>query len=196
MPTVDPLSTSTSLINQIRAGEQTAWHLLVKIYSPLVARWARQQGIHEADIEDIAQNVFTAVSEHIATFGQDRSDNSFRGWLWTVTRSKVINHQRNLRKHLEARGGQISAGLDLPAANPVDDPTSSESTGDLQLLVASALEVIRQDFSQQTWQAFWQTAALGQRPSEVARELGMTPAAVCMCRARVLRRLRETIGEL
>lgn len=71
--------------------------------------------------------------------------------------------------------------------------SGEELANDLNTLVNSALEVIRQDFSQQTWTAFWQTCALGRRPSEVARELSMTDAAVCMCRARVMRRLRETI---
>lgn len=94
-----------------------------------------------------------------------------------------------------AQGGQNFFDLELPGAELDTDVSYVESSSDLKVLIASTLDVIRRDFSEQTWVAFWQTTVLNRRPSEIAREMDMSPAAVCMCRARVLKRLRETLGD-
>ncbi|MEO8268499.1 MAG: sigma-70 family RNA polymerase sigma factor [Aureliella sp.] len=185
-------STSTSLLNQVRGGDEIAWYRMVDVYTPLIAKWSGQYGIRGADADDIAQDVFISVAKHIAEFGQDRSDNSFRAWLWTITRSKIVDQLRQAKKHPGAIGGQNFGELEAPDRNSFEARGESESVQDLNVLIASALETIRRDFTPQTWTAFWQSTAFGRRPSEIARELNMTAAAVCMCRARVLRRLRET----
>ena len=192
MPTVDPQSTSTSLLQQVRSGEQLAWFRFVNVYTPLIEQWLRQQGIRRVDTEDIVQNVFAAVAQHIQEYGRDRTENSFRAWLWTITRSKVIDHLRSSRKTPPTLDGDLLGNVEAPD-RLVESRNASDSDNDRNTLVNSALEVIRLDFSLKTWTAFWQTCALGRPPSEVAREMGMSAAAVCMCRARVMRRLRETI---
>ena len=58
------------------------------------------------------------------------------------------------------------------------------------------LETIRGDFKERTWLAFRRNVVDGVRVKDVAAELGMTAAAVCMCRTRVVRRLRETLEEM
>jgi hypothetical protein len=63
-------------------------------------------------------------------------------------------------------------------------------------LLLRALEMIRGDFTPQTWQAFWRVRVDGQTPAVVADELGMTANAVRGARGRVLRRLREELGHL
>ena len=55
---------------------------------------------------------------------------------------------------------------------------------------------LKADFSDRVWQAFWRTAIDGVSAREVADELKMTPHAVRQAKARVLRRLRDTLGEL
>lgn len=58
------------------------------------------------------------------------------------------------------------------------------------------MELIRGDFSDKTEKAFYRTVALGESPIEVGRESQKTATAVCMCKGRVLKRLRETIDEI
>lgn len=196
MPTLDPQSTSTSLLQQVRSGEQLAWFRFVSVYTPLIELWTRQQGIRRGDSEDVIQNVLVAVAQHIQEYGRDRAENSFRAWLWTITRSKVIDHVRSSRKMPDILDADRLGNLEAPDRFACASRNTSEFANDRDTLVNSALEVIRLDFSPQTWTAFWQTCALGRPPSEVAREMGMSAAAVCMCRARVMRRLRETIDPL
>jgi RNA polymerase sigma-70 factor (ECF subfamily) len=75
-----------------------------------------------------------------------------------------------------------------------DGPASGDSSEEESArIVQRALSVIRGDFQEQAWQAFWRSAVLDERTRDIAKALSMTPAAVCMARARVLKRLRETL---
>jgi RNA polymerase sigma-70 factor, ECF subfamily len=189
-------STSPSLIRNARAGNENAWNELVQIYGPLVLRWTQRYRIDKTDADDITQNVFLTISKNLQYFGQNSGQHSFRGWLWTITRTKILDHFRMQRKLPESmEPAQLANALGLQELS-MDEQTQDEQRGDLKIIVHAAMELIRGDFSEKTWHAFYRTVALGEAPSEVARDLQMTAAAVCMCRGRVLKRLRETIDEI
>jgi RNA polymerase sigma-70 factor (ECF subfamily) len=63
-------------------------------------------------------------------------------------------------------------------------------------VVRRAAELIRVEFAEATWQAFWHCVVDGRRPAEVAAELGLTVGAVWTAKCRVLKRLREEFGGL
>ena len=62
--------------------------------------------------------------------------------------------------------------------------------------VLRAIDLLRPEFSEQTWQAFWRTAVEGQPAVEAAQELGMSPGAVRVAKCRVLHRLRADLAAL
>jgi RNA polymerase sigma-70 factor, ECF subfamily len=59
-----------------------------------------------------------------------------------------------------------------------------------------ALELVRGEFEERTWQMFWQTVVEDRPAADVAAELSVSAAAVRMARSRVLRRLRDEFDEL
>ena len=59
-----------------------------------------------------------------------------------------------------------------------------------------ALEMIRGEFEERTWAAFWRTTVEGQAPKDVGLSLSMSPGAVRVAKSRVLHRLREELGDL
>ena len=63
-------------------------------------------------------------------------------------------------------------------------------------LFARALGLIREEFEERTWAAFWRTAVEGRAAKDVGAELSMTPGAVRVAKSRVLHRLREELGDL
>ncbi len=81
----------------------------------------------------------------------------------------------------------------VPAPPPTSDPDESEYGG---ALVRQALEVVRPDFSAETWTAFTHFVLEGVPAAEVARELGITANAVYLARNRVLTRVRAEIAGL
>jgi hypothetical protein len=54
----------------------------------------------------------------------------------------------------------------------------------------------RGEFEPHTWDIFWRTVIDGCSPTILAEELGTTPAAVRQAKSRVLRRLKQEMGEL
>ena len=55
---------------------------------------------------------------------------------------------------------------------------------------------IRGDIQDNTWQAFWRTTVENQTAADAGSALGMSKAAVRQAKARVLRRLKEEVGDL
>ena len=51
-------STSASLLARVQADDSEAWSRLVRLYGPVVYRWARQAGLQPNDAADVAQAVF------------------------------------------------------------------------------------------------------------------------------------------
>ena len=189
-------STSPSLLEQVRQRDESAWRQLSQIFAPSVYRWCRNAGLQASDAADVVQEVFLAVSENIDGFRRDRPGDSFRGWLWTIFRSKLMDHFRRLGTQPPLVSQQDA--LEMLPAIPETDPSSGAIPldNDAARMMRRALQIIEQDFNKRTWQAFWRSAVLGERTSEIAKGLGITAAAVCMCRSRVLQRLRETLAGL
>lgn len=189
------LSTSTSLLDLVRQRDPEAWVRLTKIYGPIVYGWCRRAGLQPADSADVAQGVFAAVAANIDRFRLDRPKDTFRGWLWTIFRSKLMDFYRDRKAQPDIRGDSALEGL-LAATNGTESQSAAGPPGDAAELVQRALAVIKADFKENTWQAFWRSAVLGEPTGEVAADSKMTTAAVCMSRSRVLRRLRETLEGL
>ncbi|MDY0166995.1 MAG: hypothetical protein RBS80_10655 [Thermoguttaceae bacterium] len=59
-----------------------------------------------------------------------------------------------------------------------------------------AVKLVQAEFEASTWRAFWRVAVDGQRPADVAEELGMTLHAVYKAKSRVLRRVRQELADL
>lgn len=59
-----------------------------------------------------------------------------------------------------------------------------------------ACREIQQEFSETTWQAFWQTAVEGQSAADVAAKLNKNVGAVYIAKSRVLARLREKVQQM
>ena len=58
------------------------------------------------------------------------------------------------------------------------------------------MEIVRADFEEVTWQAFWMTTIESLAPSIVAERLHLSLASVYQARTRVLRKLRQRLLEL
>jgi RNA polymerase sigma-70 factor (ECF subfamily) len=56
--------------------------------------------------------------------------------------------------------------------------------------------LIRDEFEEQTWQAFWLTTVEDRSSTDAAVALGMSAGAVRKAKARVLHRLRQEFGDV
>jgi RNA polymerase sigma-70 factor (ECF subfamily) len=190
------LPTSVSLIARVQQNESRAWHELVAIYLPLVFTWCRQSGVSADDAADVAQEVFRAVHRTVCDFRRAREGDSFRGWLWTITRNKVRDHFRAAADRPDAAGGTDAhmRFAELPDEEPAT--TGSEVSMASQSPIFSALELVRGEFTESTWQAFWRATVLEQETAQISQDLGISINAVRLAKSRVLRRLRDRLTGL
>jgi RNA polymerase sigma-70 factor (ECF subfamily) len=186
-----------TLLQRLLDNEPEAWRTMVQLYTPLLCHWCVRGGVRGADAEDVVQEVFRVAASRLDRFRRDREGDSFRGWLRGITRNMLLAHFRRTSRQPQASGGsgvltQLEAVADPTATDsPEEDPPS-----ELEALRRRALELVRGQVAERTWQAFWLTAIEGHAPAEVAASLGVSPTAVRMAKSRVLHRLKEQFGEL
>jgi len=108
----------------------------------------------------------------------------------------VINWMKHGQRRMVAWGGPESQSMfDELAAE--DCPESAEFDCELRRsMFQRASEIVRQEQSLKTWQAFWETAVVGKTPVVVSQELGMSAGAVRVVKCRVLARLKDVVSTL
>jgi RNA polymerase sigma-70 factor (ECF subfamily) len=197
-PPADPQrTTSLTLLERLRANDGDAWRVMVELYTPLVCHWAARGGVRGADAEDVVQEVFRVASTRLATFRRERPGDSFRAWLRGITRNMVLLHFRGHGRRPRASGGtdallRLQEVEDAAAGADEDEDPAEELDG----LRRRALELVRSEFEERTWRAFWLTVVEGRPPADIAAEMGVSATAVRMAKSRVLRRLKEEFGDL
>lgn len=190
-------STSGSLIRRAAGSDPLAWQRLSSVYGPLVYQWCRRFGLQADDAADVVQEVFRSLARSLGSFRADQPGDSFRAWLWTMTRNKLRDHHRRCQHGPQALGG--STAHQQMQQLPDRAPEDSDEVHYHQVrseLAQRALTLMQQDFEERTWQAFWKTAVEHKTAPQAAEELRMSVAAVYMAKSRVLRRLREELDGL
>jgi RNA polymerase sigma-70 factor, ECF subfamily len=185
--------TSRSLLVRVAANDQDSWQQLVKLYSPLVVHWCRQAGLPDNERDDVVQDVFASVATGLKSRREGQPGASFRAWMRGITRHKIQDHFR--RRPASAEGGTDALVRLREVPQPADLPDLSESDAEIAGLHRRALELVRAQFEDRTWQAFWKVVIEETSPAEVARDLGMTALAVRQAKSRILRRLKLELGE-
>jgi RNA polymerase sigma-70 factor (ECF subfamily) len=177
------LSTSHSLFEEIQASSDgDCWQRFVQLYTPVLGTWAERLGLSSTDAQDLVQDVFALLVRKIGLYRREEQGR-FRDWLRTV----LTNRYRE-------RGRKRAP--ELAALNPVDDKAEDPAEAFWEeeyqrLVVARALEFLRDRFEERVWRAFWLTTVEGRSTTDAADELGMSAGAVYVARSRVLTKLRR-----
>ncbi len=79
------------VVRACRAGDDAAWRELVERFSRYVLAIARAHRLSESDAEDVFQDTFARIYEHL---GRLRSDDAVRPWIGQLTRRLCIDRLR------------------------------------------------------------------------------------------------------
>lgn len=184
-------TTSVSLLERLREpAQQEAWGRFVDLYTPLIYYWARRVGSAPEEAADLVQDVLTLLVQKLPEFRYD-PEKSFRGWLRTLTLNKWRENRRRRGVALNQTADSDLAGVVSPGADDAFWQVEYR-----QHLVNRALKLMQAEFHDSTWKACWECVVAGKPATEVARELGLSAAAVYAAKSRVLRRLREELAGL
>jgi RNA polymerase sigma-70 factor (ECF subfamily) len=187
-------TSSTLLLSARDPADRPAWFRLVTIYSPLLHAWIRRAGIPPHDADDLVQEVLLALARELPTFSYDRTKGTFRGWLRTILANRIRYSRRASERYGRAA---TEAGLDLDAlADPSSELSRVWDADHDRHVAAGLLEAVRHEFGGKVWRAFMRVVMDGERPAEVAADLGMSVESAYQARSRVLARLRREAAGL
>jgi RNA polymerase sigma factor (sigma-70 family) len=189
-----PPDTRASLLVRLRdARDAPAWSQFVAVYAPLVHGYLRKQGLQDADAADVTQEVLRTLAGALRRGAYDAGRGAFRSWLIAVVRNELKTFWARRARQVQGSGDSATlARLDEQPA-PELDLWDQEYR---KRLFAWAADEVRGAVEANTWQAFWQTAVEGKPGAEVAKNLGMSVAAVYMARSRMQARLKEAVQAL
>lgn len=193
---MDPDITRPSLLLRIRdSHDADAWGQFIEIYSPLVHRFAIKRGLQEADSADLTQDVMRTVARSIGKLDYDPKIGRFRGWLFKVAHSKLINLvNRRKREPVGSGDTQIGEIISSQASTQNDEELWNREYE--QHLFQWAAEQVKGQFKASTWEAFWLSAVENKSVKETAEKVGISEGAVYIAKSRVLARLKEKIQEV
>jgi RNA polymerase sigma-70 factor (ECF subfamily) len=83
------------LIEQLRSGDETAFRKVVDEWQDLVYNTALGIVQNPDDADDISQEVFIQVFQSVSSF---KGDSKFSTWLYRVTVSKALDHEKKKKR--------------------------------------------------------------------------------------------------
>ena len=187
--------TRPSLLLRIRDfRDEDAWNQFIELYAPLIYGYLRKRNIQDADAGDLTQDVLSSVTSAANEFTYDPKRGSFRGWLLTVTRNKMLNFVS--RKKALAGSGDSGVQRAIEEMTAEEDDHTQWDLEYERRLFDWAAEKCRSEFQDTTWQAFWMTAVENQTASSAAETLKLSVGAVYVAKSRVTARLRQVIDHV
>lgn len=187
-------TTNLTLLGQAARGSDASWVRLERLYRPFMTGWFMSKGIHQADAEDLSQDVLAVLVKELPGFQHSGNTGAFRTWLRNICLFRYQGYQR--KKQL--RGAPMGGTEFQKQMNEVAESAETqnwEREHDRHVL-AHLLEQLSSEFEEKTVVAFRRLTLEKAAAQTVASELGLTVAAVYMAKSRVLRRLRELAADL
>ena len=198
-PEAPLLETRSSLIQRLKAtinGE--SWEEFFHTYWELIYNVARRAGLSEADAQDIVQETILKVHNSLDRFEYNRKRGTFKGWLRTVTRSRLNEflkkQQRRpaLNQPLEEAADELQ-NLEDPEGPEIEKIWDEEWNRNL---IQAALSRTKKLSSPKQFQIFKCHYIDEWTVRETCRTLGVNAAQVYMAKQRVGKIFREAVERL
>ena len=174
----DARRSDAELVAACRSGDHEAWCELVERFSRYVFAITQAFRLSEHDAEDVFQEVFARLYEHLDSL---RSDEAVRPWIAQVTRRQCIDRVRS--------GSREQPADDVVLAVAADDDRIEELTEAfavheaLAALSASCQEILDRFFTRD------------ESYRVIADALGLPAGTIASRISRCLARLREALRE-
>ena len=188
--------TNHSLVARVKdLGDGASWIEFMGIYQPVVYQMARRRGLQDADAHDVIQQVFVSVSGAIERWEPNKDRPPFRAWLTTITKNAISNALSRSPRDRAVGSTSVMDRLNAVAVkSAVSDAELQSETR--RAMFRWAVQRVRVEFTQATWDMFWRSSVLGEAIADVAYAAGRTTGAAYIARHRVIARLKEEVAKV
>jgi RNA polymerase sigma-70 factor, ECF subfamily len=168
---------------RVRAGDQTAYAVLVMLHAPIAKRLAVLSGAGN-DADDVVQEAFVKAYEALPRF---RKGAGFRPWLLRI----VVNETRNVQRGRSRRAlRETRVATEEAVTRGVADPAEVAVSADRRTGLLAALDALPADLREVVTCRY----LLELSESETAHALGIPPGTVKSRLHRALASLREVMA--
>jgi RNA polymerase sigma-70 factor (ECF subfamily) len=201
------IPTRASLLERLKdLGVASSWDEFHQTYRELIFSVARRAGLNETEADEVVQDTLISVAKKMPGFTYDPAKDSFKGWLLTVARWRIMD-QLEKRKRMEHQSLLTSAppgaqeGTRTATVERIADPVGLDLAAIWdeeweKNLLQAALARIKRQVHPRHYEIYHLHVILGQPARDVARALGVNVAQVHLAKFRVERLLKKEIGRL
>jgi RNA polymerase sigma factor (sigma-70 family) len=165
------------LVERARCGDDAAWAVLVKEFTPLIRGVARRFRLTDSDVADVVQTVWLRLAQNIASI---HDGDRVRGWLATTARREAM---RLVRRREVPADPEL---MDLPPDDSTPEHVVVEAEDRLRITQA-----MRRLPERDQRLLTLLTAEECPRYDRVATQLRMPVGSIGPTRGRALSRLRR-----
>jgi RNA polymerase sigma factor (sigma-70 family) len=175
--------TRGSWIALLKEGDREAWEAFLPRYTPFLVAVFRKHGLHSDDWEDVQQNLLLTLFQNIGKYEHNPLEPSFRRWLATLIRSRVVDQQR---KH-----GRRPCPLSEEHLNQFCEQAAAEcqrlaQEDWRQQQLDDILRTVERQAPPSKWEVFRLRWREGKSVEEVGQALGLPAATVMVYTSQVL----------
>lgn len=183
--------TSATLMLRLKADgdvREVAWAEFCERYEPIIAGFARRQGLAPTQIPDLVQQIVTGFFAAQPKFSYDPRSGRFRGYL----KACVAHEVQRLRTTATASARREHAAA---LSGETEDESWDAEWESHQL--RAAMERVRSSYQgSSTFEAFHRVFVLSEPVERVAADLGLSRDSVYQAKVRVLAKLRLELAEV
>jgi RNA polymerase sigma-70 factor (ECF subfamily) len=180
-------SSDELLIERVLLGEEWAFDALMARYLPMVLGYLHGKTYHEADIEDMAQDVFLKAYRNLE---QLRARTRFGTWLMRIARSRLLDYYRAAarRPREVVADGEADGPLET-ARERSAGPREAACLAQVRDLLLDEIERLADKYRMVVY-----LRIIGEETTAaIARRLGLRPCTVRMRLYRGLGQLRKAL---
>lgn len=196
------IPTRHSLLSRLKDwDDHESWKEFFDTYWKLIYCTAIKAGLTDMDAQDVVQETVISVAKEMGKFKYDSALGSFKGWLLTLTRRRIMDHHRKRRRDppLAVRSMEETDGT--PTIERIPDPESLDLDAIWEEewqknLVDAAMERAKRKVGAKQYQIYDLYAVKGCKPLQVSSTLGVSVFQVFQAKTRVSRVIKKEIEYL
>lgn len=195
VPRAESIPTRASLLSRLKDLDDAAsWNEFYQTYRELIFSVARRAGLNEIEAEEVVQDTVIAVARKMPGFTYDPAKDSFKGWLLTVTRWRILDQLQKRqppgRQTHQAATPTRDEGTRTDTVERIADPASVDLAAIWleewqRNLIHTALARVKRQVHPQHYEIYHLHVILEKPAREVARTLGVSIGQVYLAKHRV-----------
>jgi len=194
------IPTRDSLLSRLKDwGDDESWRDFFNTYWRLVYGVALKAGLTGQEAEEVVQETVITVARRIPEFEYDPAVCSFKTWLLTLTRWRIVDQLR--KRNSAATRFHSEATVRTATVERVADPASLDLDAvwdrewEHQILEA-AIQRVKRKVNPEHYQIFHLLAIEHKRIADVAKMVGRNRAQIYLIKHRVTNALKKIVKAL